>query len=228
MPGDPWDRLDRALNRRGRTLFWWRDDDAVAWTPALERLVAALGDIPFALAVIPASAGAGLPGRILQHGWRHTNHAPPGEKRAEFGPHRSAATMIGEIRTGRERLEQLYGPDFLPVFVPPWNRICPVLADALPAEGIAGLSAFRTPGTRFSTGTHIDPVDWRGGRRFRGVGPVLDDAAAQVAAAEGPVGMLSHHLVADAEGLAFLAEFARFVAAHPRAGWADPRDLWPD
>ena len=65
-----WDRLDRELAAwaaEGReATFWWRDDDAVAATPALDRLLRLTesGGVPLALAVIPAPAEPGLAERL--------------------------------------------------------------------------------------------------------------------------------------------------------------------
>ena len=115
---------------------------------------------PFALAVVPAEAAADLPGTILQHGWRHRNHAGPEEKKAEYGRHRPVEAMLAELGAGRERLRSLYGRRFLPVLVPPWNRIDPMLAERLPAAGWQGLSVLRLRRTPFETNTHIDPVAW--------------------------------------------------------------------
>ena len=71
--------------------LWLRDDDAVAPSAALDRLLG-LG-LPVALAVIPANATVALAARlagepqawILQHGWSHTNHAPVGQKKKRAG-----------------------------------------------------------------------------------------------------------------------------------------------
>ena len=57
-----WEALTLELDlwaAEGRTAtFWWRDDDAIAPTPALDRLraCASAAGIPIALAVIPAKA----------------------------------------------------------------------------------------------------------------------------------------------------------------------------
>jgi len=90
-----WKALARELDawaRAGRTAtFWWRDDDAVAPTPALKRLLRLAGRhrTPIALAVIPRPAVKSLFDRladhanvrVLQHGYEHANHAPAGAKK---------------------------------------------------------------------------------------------------------------------------------------------------
>ncbi len=236
MAADPWQALAGELDLwPDPAEFWWRDDDAEAWTRALERLAAALEGVPIALAAVPAAAAPDLPGVILQHGWRHRNHAGLGEKKAEFGPHRPHATMLAELEAGRERLQALYGRRFLPVLAPPWNRIDPDLAVRLPASGWRGLSVFRPRRSALETNAHVDPVAWRTHRGFRGEEEVLRDIAAHLRARRTgaadrsePTGILSHHRVADDAGFAFFRKLARFVAAHPRARWRDPATLWPE
>ena len=48
------DELNRWQEAGRVATLWWRDDDAVAPSRALERLVSVAGRIPLALAVIPA------------------------------------------------------------------------------------------------------------------------------------------------------------------------------
>jgi len=90
-----WPDLIAELDRWGEAgkiaSLWWRDDDAVAATPALRSLLRLTGDLPLALAVIPAELDPDLPGflrpmaqvAVLQHGWRHANHAAPGAKKTK-------------------------------------------------------------------------------------------------------------------------------------------------
>ena len=220
--GAAWERLDAALARAGkagRTLdFWWRDDDAVAPTPALDALLAARArwDVPLHLAVIPQRATQALAERlaiepgieVLVHGWAHANHAPPGEKKAEFGAHRPLDAMLDEARAGKARLDNLFAGKALPVFVPPWNRIAEELAQALPRAGYAALSTYkrRAPDDApLRLNTHWDPIDWRGGGGLADEATLLDqlvrlieqELASEPGALE-PIGLLTHHLVHDA------------------------------
>ena len=75
------------------------------------------------------------------------NHAPADQKKAEFGSHRPPDAMLDEIAAGRQRLDDLFGKQALPVFTPPWNRIAPGIVEALPAMGFAVVSTF-TPRER--------------------------------------------------------------------------------
>lgn len=156
MTGPALDAIRAALDRvgqAGRQLpVWWRDDDAVRDTPALDRLfgLSRRFAMPVAVAAVPALVEPSLarrvreePGaRVLVHGWRHANHAPAGDKPAEFGPHRPAAEMASELSRGREAIRRAFGEGALDVFVPPWNRIGPGAAALLAEAGYGGLSTF--------------------------------------------------------------------------------------
>ena len=97
-----WNELDTELSRwhaAGLVLpLRWRDDDAMSHSADLERLakVSARLELPVHLAVIPQGATPDLARYVaaqphflpVVHGWAHHNHAPTGEKKAEFGAHR--------------------------------------------------------------------------------------------------------------------------------------------
>ena len=230
----------------GLTLpIWWRDDDAIAPTPALERLLALAEqfDAPLHLAAIPEPATPELAGRlrsaantfVLTHGWRHTNHAPADQKKAEFGSHRPLDAMLDEIAAGRQRLDDLFGKQALPVFTPPWNRIAPGIVEALPAMGFAVVSTFTPRGAKFAAdgllqvNTHLDPVAWKSGGGL--LDPSLLDAqlareleARRVGGAdnEEPYGLLTHHLVQDDATWAFTAVVVETLVNSAVARWTSP------
>jgi hypothetical protein len=218
------DEADRWAEA-GRTAdLWWRDDDAVDAGELLDRLLAIARDTatPLALAVVPAKATAALADRlareadvdVLQHGYAHTNHAVAPEKKIEIGLQRPAMLTLGELGTGWMALEQLFGSRALPVMVPPWNRIAPVLVPTLPEIGYRGLSTFgprpRVHPVRslLQINTHVDLIDWKAGGRFAGEDTVLEALVASLARARAgdgePIGVLSHHLAMDAGAWDFL------------------------
>lgn len=237
--------LDRTADA-GRTIpFWWRDDDAVAHTPALDRLLSlgrSLG-CPIAVAVIPARLEASLPDRmmrqpetrILVHGFAHTNHAPPPEKKAEFGTHRPDEQMAREAEAGWSAISRAFGAAALPVFVPPWNRIASPLVERLPELGLCGLSTFGprplrpTPGLTIAN-THLDPVDWRGSGGA--VSPqCLADALAEASSAARPddpepIGFLTHHLRFDEELWSLSERLLTLIVGHPAIRLAELDILW--
>lgn len=244
-----WTDLAAELDRwraLGRTAtFWWRDDDAVDATPALDRLlsIAEAVGAPLALAVIPAAATPGLAARlarardvtILQHGWSHDNRAPDGAKKAELGDDRPVAEVLADLERGRTRLGALFGREgrFEPtLLVPPWNRIGPAVAAALADRDVA-VSRYggRPAGARRRLDTHVDPIAWkapRGGdtRGFLGEAAALRLAIDHLAARrlgtadrDEATGLLTHHRVHDAATWAFAARFAAVIADHSAAAW---------
>ncbi len=238
--------LRRVLDEWGEAgqvaRFWWRDDDATARTPALERLlaIAADYDVPLCLAVIPATAelelniclGAAMPQLTLaQHGFAHVNHAPDGEKKSEYPAHRDPADVAAELRHGRARLQGLCGVGPA-LFVPPWNRIDPAFAPALRSAGFAALSRFTDRGGGFKgfvmLDTHIDPVAWRDGGGLVAeevwlgmLHTALEKRAGGGVASDKPIGLLSHHLVHDEALWDFIEDFVRIVTDHPAGEWID-------
>jgi hypothetical protein len=221
MAGMTWRELHAALDERthaGRPVqFWWRDDDASAPSPALERAVglAKKHAIPLALAVIPQEATPqlfqGLHERVtvLQHGTDHRNRAAAGEKKTEYPDTEPVEVALARIAEGMAKLRSRAGRDFIPVLAPPWNRIRKDLVDKLPSLGIRGLSAYGpqksrepAPGLR-QVNTHVDVVAWRRGRRFVGEAEALTLALKNLSN-EQPLGWLTHHAVHDAATWDFL------------------------
>ena len=245
-----WPVLDDELGRWAdaglRVDLWLRDDDAIEPTPQLEcllRLCRAF-ELPVLLAIIPAPARRELAERLsgeplakpCQHGWRHTNHAPDGEKSAEFGNHRPLEAMLDEIRSGRRRLEMLFPEHVSPVFVPPWNRIAPDLAKRLPDAGFDRISTFRPliqpgcAGLRVIN-PDIDIIDWKKGRILRPAAVIEQEIVAHLSmlrSKEIPVsqlGLLLHHLVHGADAWELLTDLVAVFARHTAASFADPTRL---
>ena len=91
--------------------FWLRDDDAVAVTPALDRLLrlTAKYAVPVALAIIPSRSSPELADYLDEwplvtpviHGWSHDNHAPPDRKKQELGLHRPIEAVRDDLKAAR-------------------------------------------------------------------------------------------------------------------------------
>jgi len=219
-----WSRFAEEVARR-KPVFWLRDDDAVAVTPALDRLLSF--GIPVALAAIPDLAEPGLfrkDAAFLQHGCDHRNRAGAGEKKTEFPASESIPDALERLRLSHERLVSMGGNRVLPVVAPPWNRMRDELAAALPSIGIQGLSRYGAektiPGVR-QVNTQVDIVAWKDGKRFIG-----DEEAARLAMTyvlkDQPVGWLTHHAVHDAAAWSFLERL--FALRGPR--WARAAELF--
>ena len=232
--------------------LWWRDDDAAEPTVALDRLMA-LSDrhlVPCGLAAVPAKAGEPLRKTvshahhvwILQHGYAHKNHAPSGAGAWELGPHRPRSVVVEELRQGMVKLNQLFKTRFVPVLVPPWNRIDPELLAYLPVMGYRGLSASykkhrpAPPADLRVADAHCDVLYWKDKPHvhFAGTDKCLNylvdhlrDKRTGAADASEPTCLLTHHLAMDAEAWAFVEALFAATTAHPAAEWLSPASIWP-
>ncbi len=238
-----WNNLHREIwywAEQGRTAtFWWRDDDAIAPDAKLDHLLAVAAETttPVALAVIAGVADPLLAERIaparevsvVQHGFAHANHAPEGQPQDEYGPERTVAERLAELAEGRQRMMRL--PRFVPVLVPPWNRLPHDLLAHLPAIGLQGVSAWGprpcsqpAPGVR-QVNVHVDLMDWNT-RRFcgheRGLGQMINHLRARrlgtVDTSE-PTGLMTHHAFHGPGGWAFLVELLRQTRPRPGIRW---------
>jgi len=128
-----------ARTRSGNTqaaCIYFRADDVAVPGGAFCRMMELFSHyrIPLSLAVVPAwltrerwNAIQNTGGRSSllwcwhQHGWRHVNHETTGKKQ-EFGSARLSSEIKHDLLKGRQRLENILGNHFYPVFTPPWNR----------------------------------------------------------------------------------------------------------
>jgi hypothetical protein len=235
-------QLLEAAAERSRTIaFWWRDDDAEDATPQLDQLLklSRRFDLPLGIAVVPKGATQDLAARlagekqvaVLQHGFGHLRHSPAGEKKAEFGDQRPLAEMQRELEVGRQQLGAMFAT-FVPVLVPPWNRIGAAGDAARRAAGLSGLSLYgpNRSGDPHQVNTHLDIFDWKGTR-----GPMARAAAYGVLCAElrrrldgnpEPVGILTHHLIHQPASWALLDELFAELREHRAATWPAIPDVF--
>ncbi|HEY5599016.1 MAG TPA: polysaccharide deacetylase family protein [Kiloniellales bacterium] len=233
--------LDEWADAGGGATFWWRDDDAVEPTPALEQLLdlAMRHAAPLTLAVIPGRASLALAARIIaagdsavpvQHGFAHRNHAPTPAKKAELGADRSPSIVCEELARGQVRMAALFGARVEAALVPPWNRIDDGLIPALAGLGFRALStldprsaAMAAPGLA-QVNCHLDFMRWSAPRGFAGTDAALgrllkhlQDRRSGAADAAEPSGILSHHAAQDAGAWAFLDRLLAVLRGHPAA-----------
>ena len=232
----PFPRLTAALDAADHPMdFWWRDDDAVADTPALRRLLdlAAHAAAPLTLAVIPAGVEAlaayppGGPRGVIvaQHGDAHAALGANGRQR-ELSDDTDPAWLDARLVAGAQRLDTVFGNRVQPVMVPPWNRADPGVLARLPALGfhaVSGLTTDRPTGPLPAINVDIDVMDWA---LHTSRGPDAIDAQAAAAVATrladpgaGPIGVMTHHLVHDDAVWADLTALIDTLNAHPAARW---------
>ncbi len=241
--------LDLWANSGNIATFWWRDDDAVSESAQLHRLDALsceLG-VPVAIAVIPAKLDDSLQHflrdrdnfTVLQHGYSHTSYAAKGVKKIEVGGERSVGAITDELTFGRRVLGSSFGHRFLPVLVPPWNRIEVRTYDALVGAGFVGVSsmwarvkAYPADGL-FQVNAHLDPVNWSRGSGFVGCYRAIAQINQHLYArrtgrrdAAEPTGILTHHRVQNNEVWAFCRMLLQVLSRHPAVHWLDTKTIW--
>jgi predicted glycosyltransferase len=232
------DELARLADAGRSVTFWWRDDDAIEPTPALERLLglARRCAVPVAIAAVPTKSTRALGERLaaeplaspLVHGLAHKNHAPPDEKKSEFGPHRPIDRLVADAAQALAAARASLGYEPEPVFVPPWNRLASDLVPRLGALGYKGLSTFGTMAqpkaapSLTQINVHIDPIDWRGGRRLRCESDIIATVLKALADCGGnamdeaqPIGLLTHHLVHTEDAWTFCERLLESLAGQP-------------
>jgi hypothetical protein len=143
LPNDVYSRLEACFEiphsqafQSEETLIFFRADDVGVPSENFSRLSSLFYryQIPLSLAVVPVwlthqrwDQLKALTGDISslwcwhQHGWRHINHSEKGKK-YEFGQSRSSYQIKTDLKNGRDRLKNIMGENFYPIFTPPWNR----------------------------------------------------------------------------------------------------------
>jgi hypothetical protein len=235
--------------------LWWRDDDAVAPTGRLGRLLSIASGVPVSLAVIPADAEPELAQwlgqylrsapkssvAVLQHGWRHLNHSGI-RKKSEFPAERPRSEVASDLAAGWARLSDLFGTRAQPVLVPPWNRFDDSLLGLLAGCGLTGISRARPRSASpraprvIEANIHVDLVAWKGSRGFVGEEAALGGLVGHLRArrlravcADEPTGILTHHLIQDEATDAFLDRLIAVSVAHPAVLWLDAGEIFaPD
>lgn len=229
--------------------FWWRDDDAIEHTPQLEKLdrLSRLHNAPLSIAVIPARMQASLSDylegrdhiRVMQHGYAHRSHAAKGQKKIEIGGERNDEAIQNELASGFDILSDAFSDRFLPVLVPPWNRIEQRCYSLIENAGLRGVSsmwarkvAYPVPAL-LQVNTHLDPVNWRGDRGMIDEQFAFDQLALHLYCkrtgyldAEEPTGILTHHLEQSDAVWEFCDRLFDLVGGHSAAEWVDAGELW--
>lgn len=228
--------LDKLASKGEHVDLWLRDDDCIEPTEALDAFLGAAAHyaIPTMLAVIPAYTDEALAKRLQDepdvlvtvHGWSHENHASPGGKKRELGLDRPVEVVEKELRQGLQKLTALHEQRFMPMLVPPWNRIDPAVTELLPRLGYNSLSTFgpEKPAAVPMLNTHVDVIDWHGTRGGRDPDLLFAETAA-LCRSGGAIGVLTHHLVHDDVVAGFLKRLFSLTAPHPGCRWRSAADI---
>jgi hypothetical protein len=250
---DVWDRaraeLDVWAAQERVAEFWWRDDDAQDDSPQLRAMLAVAHGfgVTVGLSVIPAKISPRLvsmlerarEAQVLVHGFRHENHARPGQPKREFGGTRRPEEIVEDLKAGLTLARDEFGRSLLPVLVPAWNRILPSALPHLPGLGYRGLSTWKprpaahpVPGL-LQVNTHLDPIDWRRGRVVKDERLIAGLLLRKLrwrrkrrARAGEPLGLLTHHAHWNAEKERIVTRLLEVTRAHPAVRWLTPKSVF--
>jgi peptidoglycan/xylan/chitin deacetylase (PgdA/CDA1 family) len=235
----PLAKLKTALAWRGQQAaplsFFFRNDDVDEDEAPMRRLLRLFMErnTPINLGVIPGRLTAACAGLLAQsvidapellelnqHGWLHLNHEREGRK-CEFGPSRTYAEQLADIERGQARMTEAFGPNWFPVFIPPWNRCTDETRRALDQLGFRAISARRGSSVAKGYGFEeisitLDLYRWNDGARLKSPEEVVDDLIAQLSRQQA-IGVALHHKVMDEQAFSFLGSLLDTLASHPDA-----------
>jgi hypothetical protein len=213
--------------------LFFRDDDVDEDEAPLRRLLGLFlqRETPINLGVIPgrltaacadllAQSVSAAPAllELNQHGWLHLNHEREGRK-CEFGPSRTSAEQSADIARGQALMTETFGPNWFPVFIPPWNRCTEETHRALDQLGFRALSAKQgdsvVTGYRFEEiSITLDLYRWKDGARLKPPEEVVDDLITQLSRRQ-TIGVALHHKVMDERAFFFLGSLLDTLMSHP-------------
>lgn len=230
------------IGEQSSVALWWRDDDAGRYSAELEALIDLAGSTrrPLGLAVVPEWLDAPTVSRVLatpelfvlQHGWSHADHASSEGKSIELGGAIDTGACRVELERGRLVLEAAFNDRFLPVLVPPWNRIDDRIMASLANLGFVAVSTFADDRRGLDhrlihENTHIDLIDWQHGRQMKRLETLVAEATALLAQPRTRViGILSHHLDMSVGDMSQLAQLLDYLDGLPACRWTSPAELF--
>lgn len=240
------DSLKSALAQQTAPLrIFFRNDDVDEDEAPLRRLLRLFlaRNTPVNLGVIPGRLTAACAELLAesvdatpalfelnQHGWRHQNHEREGRK-CEFGASRTYDEQLADIARGRERMTEAFGPNWFPVFIPPWNRCTEETLRAIDHLGFRALSAKQ--GRSVATGYRFEEISitldiyrWNDGARMKSPEEIAVELVGQLARRQ-PIGVVLHHKVMDDQAFFFLGSLMDTLAAHPAVSFHTFQSLAP-
>lgn len=189
---------------------------------------------------------------VLQHGFDHQSYARAEQRKIELGGTQVTLkllpNLLANLTAGHRLLTTQFDEQYLPILVPPWNRIDPLVESHLADLGYQQLSVLaskKLPETNFHLNVHIDIIDWKL-RGFAGEEQVLTKIISCLTAQRlqldtqetrlnqhstpfdsliKPLGLMTHHLDHDIECWNFLTRFFAFCQQQNKVTWLSGKEL---
>lgn len=248
-PPDDWrDQLEKAIVRasgnRAHTIFF-RADDIGAGGRAFEAMCRLFRyhEIPIAMAVVPAWLSAVRRTQLFQaapleepywgwhqHGWRHVNWQRVGKK-SEFTEQRPFEKQWHDIWQGQQKMKEIFGDHFLPVFTPPWNRLSAAtlrIIQELNFQGVSLAGPFprgvKSPITLRNLRIQVDLHTRKEKDGLADFGALLEELTIHPSKRE-PLGIMIHHHHMTYFAFEFLHELLSILKNRTRSRFLSFREM---
>ena len=237
---DALNELHAAL-ASGKTVdVFFRDDDVDEDEATLRRLLKlfAARQVPLVLGVIPARLSTACIAllqpfsasvELVQHGWQHVNHETT-DRKCEFGASRSWAEQRDDLSRGQARMNEAFGKQWFPAFIPPWNRCTEVTEQALRQLGFQVLSKLheseaKAIATLPELSVTLDLFRWKAGAQLKPVAELWQAITQQIQQGR-PLGIMLHHKVMAEDAFAFLEQLLDELQQAANVRFHRLQDLW--
>lgn len=214
-------QLQKILTEQKEIDIFFRDDDVDVTEENLRRLLTIFADrkIPLIAGVIPKPltedcikllAQFSEFTELVQHGWQHVNHEILGRK-CEFGVSRNFEEQFSDLAAGQKIMNEAFGENWFPAFIPPWNRCTEITYRALDELGFRVLSKLRgsqplVTGFQFQEiSVTLDIFRWQNGATLKSSEEIYEELSKQIVEGS-PIGIMLHHKVMTDEAFLLLEQ----------------------
>ncbi|MGG4340427.1 DUF2334 domain-containing protein [Paenibacillus lautus] len=216
--------------------IWFRDDDLGFYIPEVKKMVNLFDkvEVPIVYSAIPSLlvnetidiVRSSKTAFVAQHGWNHRNNSLKAGVKTEFDDDAcELSIMINNINQGKKKLQDLFGPKYLNVFVPPWHEMSPKLEQEIYKCRFHYISSWgpngRNDNNFYEINTQVDIIDWSISDKFAGENYALSQLVSELQ--EGLtkensrlcIGILSHHRTMGTEGFEFVERLINTIKILP-------------
>ncbi len=223
-------QFQKILAEAKTSNVFFRDDDVDVEEENLHRLLTIFASrkIPIILGVIPKLLTADCVNllsvfseftELVQHGWQHENYELI-QRKCEFGNSRSYEQQLSDIVAGQKMMNEAFGENWFPAFIPPWNRCTEATHQALDELGFRVLSTLRgshPPVTGFQfqeISVTLDIFRWQNGATLKASEELFEELARQMTSGSS-LGIMLHHKVMNDEAFLFVEQLLDALKQSP-------------
>lgn len=228
--------VENCLAHNPGVSFWWRDDDVSAdvWRHPIDSqrhfqklqkmlFLVQKYSIEAVFSVIPNNfikrgarqirALKRAEVYVALHGIKHHNNGGSGIP-TEFTEQCDMQSVAETLKNYKENFAALFGMQFIPIFVPPWNTLPPAFEDILLSSGFTAISTMNLSCQKYSDiNVDIDINDWKR-HAIRDEVPILQDIIGLIKQGRKSIGLMGHHKLLDDRAVEFIDRLFAILASH--------------